>query len=1063
MSLNCRTVAIAMLSAVVAAPVFVSAATLPYGKLKWREIGPAVSGGRVAAVAGFARNPRLYYLGSAGGGLWKSENGGLTWESVLDKISVAAIGAVAIDPTNENVVWVGTGEANPRNDVSFGNGVYKTTDGGKHWQHLGLDDTLHISSIAIDPQHPNTVLVGALGNVFADSSARGIYRTTDGGRRWQRTLYVGPASGVSDLAMDPRDPRTLYAGIWQFRRVPWTFSSGGPQDGLYKSTDGGQTWRKLTGGGLPAGITGRIGLAIAPSNPRRVYAVIEARGGILWRSDDRGNAWRMVSRNTLVDQRPFYFSHIAVDPKNQNHVYAISEMLAESKDGGRSFKETAKDVHVDYHAIWIAPNDPSRIITGEDGGYALTVDGGKHWAFSRNLAIGQVYHVGLGNDVPYTVCAPLQDNNGFCGPANSLNREGIPDEAWQNVIFGDGMWAVPDLSDPNYVYSDLQDGNITVFNRKTGQNQFIRPYYAASAEDFHLYDAKYRFNWDSPIALNPFDPKTVWYGGNVVFESRDRGAHWTPISPDLTLNLKAHQQPAGGPLALDVSGAEFSDNLLDIEGSTLARGEIWVGSDDGLVQLTRDGGKTWSNVTPSGVPPFGRVETVAPSYERDGTAYAGIDRHRLGDRRPYLFVTDDFGRTWRSITSGLPNWQYVRTVRPDIHNSNLLYAGTEEGIWISYDRGAHWQNFNLNIPAVSVRDIRPQPDFNDLAIATHGRSLWILDDIRPFQELPQAQAAGVMLFKPRTAYEFAYHSNDEGLYTRYAGQNPPGGATINFYQAKPQKKTPVIEILDTSGAVIRQISGTHKVGKRNVANVTNDAGLNRVVWNFQEDGPVQWLGALREEYRGPKTGAVVVPGTYTARTALGGKTFSESFQVKADPRLPWTPADYQAVYAFTKRYYSEYSHIDAALNGLDAVKKAVDGLAKSARAQTVSAAIAALRQAQGRIFDSFTANYANDEDSIQRPGGLREDVEGLFELVGPPQAPLIDYAQQVDARYNAAMMRYNSFASRDVGKFNDALRGAGLQPIKVPAAVTFERRSLELTKKQADAIAHFAKLSVTRG
>ncbi len=468
---------VALLGSVLAAPS-------PYGRLKWREIGPAVSGGRVAAVAGFARDPRLYYVGTAGGGLWRSGNGGLTWDPVMDHASVAAIGAVSIDPTNENVVWVGTGEANPRNDVSFGDGVYKSTDGGKHFAHAGLSDTMHISRIAINSQHPNTVIVGALGNVFADSTARGIYRTTDGGRSWQHTLYVGPASGVSDLAIDPQNPQILYAGIWQFRRVPWTFVSGGPADGLYKSTDGGKSWRKLTGHGLPAGMMGRIGLAIAPSNPRRIYAVIEARGGILWRSDDRGASWKMVSKNTLVDQRPFYFSHIAVDPRNQNHVYAVSEMLAESKDAGRTFKEIASDVHVDYHAIWIAPNDPARIITGEDGGYALTVDGGKHWAFSRNLAIGQVYHVGLGNDVPYTVCASLQDNDGFCGPSNSLNRDGIPDEAWERVIGGDGMWAVPDLSDSNFIYSDLQDGNVSVYNRKTGQNQFIRPYYGPSSRRF---------------------------------------------------------------------------------------------------------------------------------------------------------------------------------------------------------------------------------------------------------------------------------------------------------------------------------------------------------------------------------------------------------------------------------------------------------------------------------------------------------------------------------------------------------------------------------------------------
>jgi len=995
-------------------------------------MGPGGGGGRIAGVAGFANDPQLYYIGAAGGGGWKSANGGATWDPVFEKQPVAAIGAIEIDPTNKNVVWVGTGEANPRNDVSFGNGVYKTVDGGKTWKHLGLDDTLHISRIVIDPKHPDTVIVGALGNVFGDSTARGAYRTTDGGKTWRKTLYVGPASGVSDLAMNPKNPSIVYAGVWQFRRQPWPFTSGGEADGLYRSADGGNTWKRLTGNGLPAGLTGRIGLAIAPSNPRRVYATIEAKDGILWRSDDDGAHWQMVSKDTLVNQRPFYFSHLAVDTKNPNHVYAVSEMLAESTDGGHKFKETATNVHVDYHAMWIAPNDPKRMITGEDGGYALTVDGGKHWSFSRNLAIAQSYHVGLGNEVPYTVCASLQDNNGFCGPSNSLNREGIPDEAWTRIVGGDGMWAVPDLSDPNFIYTDSQDGSISVYNRTTAQNQSVRTYYGTSADDFELAKARYRFNWDSPIALDPNDPKTVWYGGDVVFESRDRGRHWNVISPDLTLNIKEHQRPAGGPLALDVSGAEFSDTILDIEGSPLSKGEIWVGTDDGLVQLTRDGGKSWSNVTPPGIPPFGRVETVAPSVISDGTAYVNVDRHRSGDRRPYAFVTNDFGRTWRSIAANLPDWQYVRTVRQDIHNADLLYAGTEEGVWISYNNGTSWQNFNLNMPPVSVRDIRPQAGFNDIAISTHGRALYILDDLLPLQQLPQAQAAGQMLFKPRTAYEFSSHANDEGLYTRYAGQNPPAGVLIDFYQAKPQKTAPAIDILDSRGNVVRRISGTHKAGEREVPDVTNRAGLNRVTWGFQENGPVRWMGALKEDYRGPRTGPVVVPGTYSVRMTLGGQTMTQNVEVKADPRQSWTQAEYQATHDFTTRYFAEYSNIDTALNYLDDVKKALDKLPKS-NANVVTA-VATARAAHDRVFGELTANYANDEDSIQRVGKLREEVEGLFRLTGPPLPALLEYAQRVDTMYGAAMSDYNTFLGADMAALNAALRSAGISPVAPPAA-----------------------------
>jgi photosystem II stability/assembly factor-like uncharacterized protein len=515
----------------------------PFNRLRWREIGPAVSGGRVTAVVGSAHDPKLYYVGAAGGGVWKTVNGGATWSPVFDDQDVSSIGAIAIDPNNDNIVWVGTGETNPRNDVSYGNGIYRSMDGGKTWKHLGLDATMQISSIAVDPRDGNTVTVGALGDFFNDSEARGIYRTADGGATWTKTLYVGPQSGVSDLAVDPKNPDTMFAGVWQFRRLPWTFTSGGPDDGLYKSIDAGKTWTKLTGNGLPEGITGRIGLAIAPSNPQRIYALIEAKGGILWRSDDGGATWAVISDDTLVDQRPFYFSHINVDPSNPDHVFGVSEQLAESRNGGKTFTIVARPVHVDYHAMWIAPHDPQRMIVGEDGGYAITLDGGRNWEFSRNLAIGQPYHVGFDNQTPYHVCAPLQDNNGFCGPSNSLSPGGIPDEAWERVVGGDGMWAVPDPTDTNLIWTDSQNGNLSVYDRAAKRNTQVAPYRGTSADEFALDKAKYRYNWDSPIAFAPWDGHIAWYGANVVFQTSDHGLHWHPISPDLTRNIKAHQQP----------------------------------------------------------------------------------------------------------------------------------------------------------------------------------------------------------------------------------------------------------------------------------------------------------------------------------------------------------------------------------------------------------------------------------------------------------------------------------------------------------------------------------------
>jgi hypothetical protein len=1039
-------------------------AAAAYANLSWRSIGPAVSGGRVTSVAGTPQDDQLYYLGSAGGGVWKSSNGGETWQPVFEKESVSAIGAVAIDPRNKRVVWAGTGESNPRNDVSYGDGLYKSVDGAKSWRRVGLAGVWSVSRIAIDPFDSRHVVVGGFGDPFKNSGARGVYVTFDGGSSWNKSLYLGPSSGASDVAIDPANPKIVYAGMWHFRRVPWTFASGGPDGGLFKSTDGGRSWKKLNANGLPAGFTGRIGLAIAPSRPNRIFALIEAKGGILWRSDDAGVHWKMISNDTLVDQRPFYFTHIAVDPVNASHVYAVSEMLAESKDGGHKFTEIAKGVHVDYHAIWIDPANPKRVIVGEDGGYALTTDL-EHWSFSRNLAIGQIYHVGISNENPYQVCAAFQDNGGFCGPANSLDNEGILDRHWIDVVGGDGVWTVPDPSDSRYVWADLEDGALTIFDRTTHVSRFIRPYDAFPGSflgPFDLSVVPYRFNWDSPIAFAPWpfdcahcarsaqdDKPIAWFGGNVIFQSTDRGATWTVISPDLTRNIKAHQVPTGGPLAKDVSGAEYSDTILYIEGSRLNKGEIWAGTDDGYVQLTRDastgsaqvastGLAHWRNVTPAGTPEYARIETTAPSPLVAGTAYVVADNHRMGDYAPYVYVTHDYGASWTKIVNGLPQNQYVRTVRPDVRNANLLYAGTENGLWISFDGGAHWQDFRINLPAVSVRDIRVSPQFNDLVVATHGRDVWILDDLTAIQQLGNAERAGAMLFPPRPAYEYHYHSNDLGNYTRFSGENPPKGAIVDFYQRVPQKSAPTLQVIDANGRVIRTVKGTHKVKGKEEPYVSNKAGINRYVWDFTEDPPAKWYGAAKEEYQGPKTGTTVVPGTYTVRIVLDGKTLSESFAVKPDPRDSWTLAQYQAGYEFARKYAELYSKVDEALNNLDAIKKSLARVAAAARRDAAIASRIGGAQAQwSDVFSAFTADYKNDEDSIQHPGSLRESFPRTS-FAGPqlpPTAAQLDYGRRFDAAYAAAMAKYNGYVA-SLAPLQDALKKAGMKPLEGSKPVT---------------------------
>jgi photosystem II stability/assembly factor-like uncharacterized protein len=1010
----------------------------PWSNLSWRELGPALPGGRVAAVAGSANNPNLYYIGSAGGGVWKSEDGGETWEAVFEKEKVAAIGAVVIDPNNDEVVWAGTGESNPRNDVTYGDGVYKSTDGGKTWKNMGLQGTRHISRILVDPKDSNHVIVGALGDVFGPSKDRGVYVTYDGGKTWKNTLFVSEQSGASDMAMDPKDPNVVYAGIWHFKRQPWTFESGGADDGLYKSTDGGKTWNKLTGHGLPTGLTGRIGLAIAPSDGNRVYALIESKEGILWRSDDGGANWKMTSDDTLVDQRPFYFSHIAVDPKDENKVYAVSMMLAQSTDGGKKFKAIAQPVHVDYHAIWIAPNDPKRIIVGEDGGIARTVDGGDHWFFDRDIPIGEVYHIAYSNENPYWVCGGWQDNSAWCGPSNSLDPSGNLNKYWVSTTGGDGEWAVPDPIDPNWEWADSENGVVTVYNKQTKDFIFAMPYIERSLGNYNLSLAKYRFNWDSPIAFAPWDGHIAWVGGNAIFQSTDRGIHWRVISPDLTLNLKSHQQPSGGPLVHDVSGAEYSDTIIYIEGSTLRKGEIWVGTDDGLVQLTRDGGKHWKNVTPPGVPPYGRVETVTPSTISDGTAYVNIDRHRSGDFKPYVFVTHDFGAHWTSIVNNLPQNQYVRSVRQDLHNPRTVYLGTEAGMWVSFNGGGTWHDFKNNLPTVSVRDIRIQPKWDDLLIATHGRSLYVMDDIRPLQKLTGDSSQSPFFIGPRTAYEYSLHSDDEGTYTDYGAPNPAYGATMYFYQRTPMKGAPEIQILDAKHHVIRTIKGTHKVHGKEVPYVSNKAGINKYTWDFQIDGPVKWTGAAKEEYQGPNEGPGVPPGTYYARMTLDGKTYTERFAVKADPRTKFTQADFERSYAFAKKYLRVFSVVDTMLNSLDSVKKELQAAQSNSKLKDNAALqkqIAAALAERNRLFSELTADYHNDEDSIQRPGALREDLQGLGWFGAGIITPAVDdYANRCYKAYLSAAGSYNAYV-RTLAPIEVALKAAGAQtPQAAPVA-----------------------------
>ncbi|MGH9446778.1 MAG: WD40/YVTN/BNR-like repeat-containing protein, partial [Terriglobia bacterium] len=693
-------------------------------------------------------------------------------------------------PSNPNLVWVGTGEANIRNDVIDGDGVYLSPDAGHTWRFMGLRDAGQISSIIIDPHDSNVVYVGVLGHAWAPNAMRGVFRTTDGGKTWTKALYVSDSTGVSSLVMQPGNPEVLFAGMWEARRYPWMMIDGGNDSGIYRSTDGGSTWTKLAKG-LPDPPLGRIALAIAPSNPKHVYALIGSKQGMLWQSLDMGDTWTKVSDNHALDVRPFYFSKMAVSPADENKVYFLSLFLMESDDGGKTAHPADHGVHVDHHAIWIDPSNANRIAEGTDGGFYVSVDAAKHWQTYHNLPIEQFYQVAAGSDRPYTVCGGLQDNNAWCGPSSNLGGHAVTGRTWYSVAEGDGEYAVPAPSNPNIIYADAQSGYINRLDKKTHLSPFIRPSLPDVSEEKPA-DLKYRYNWTAPIAVSASDANTVYLGANVLFKSTDGGEHWSAISPDLTRNDKAKQQTSGEPVMHDISGAETYDTILSITIAPTNPNVIWVGTDDGLVQVTQNGGKTWANVTPNipNAPAWAMVQQVGVSPFDAGAAYVAFDAHKLDDRHPYVYKTENYGQSWQQISTGLPDNSSAIVVREDPNQRGLLVLGTMTGLYYSPDGGGSWSRLKANFPTAPVFDLKFVKRTRDLVVATHGRGIFVLDDIRPLEEItPAIDALDFHLFTPAPGALFHHWSSTEG-YPGYTAPNRPDGVIIDYYLKSKLKATP---------------------------------------------------------------------------------------------------------------------------------------------------------------------------------------------------------------------------------------------------------------------------------
>ena len=1012
-----------------------------FQNLQWRSIGPANMGGRVADVESVAGNASLVYVASASGGLWKTVNGGVTWKPIFERQGTFSIGDVALAPSNPDTIWVGTGESNVRNSVSFGDGVYKSTDGGKNWQHMGLKDTEHISAIAIHPQNPDIVYVGALGHAFAPNEERGVFMTTDGGKNWTKTLYIDKEHGVSDLEIDPTNPNILYAGMWSFERKPWTHRSGSEKGGVFKSIDGGRTWNKLTKG-LPK-LMGRIGVRVAPSNPDTVYAIVESKEGTLYRSDDRGETFKQVSKQTNIVSRGFYYTRVRIDPTNENHVYAVASSLFESIDGGKSFKSITRNTHIDYHAFWQDAKNPKRIWVGQDGGAALTYDGGETWEPVDNIPLGQFYQIHADNRQPfYYVMGGLQDNGAWTGPSRTREPAGIMNDDWRMVSFGDGFYILNSADDPELYISESQGGEIVRTDFRTREQQEVNPWGHGSGGGPALGE-KFRFNWNSPILLSPHDKNTLYFGGNVVFKSTDFGKTWEQISNDLTTNNPEKQKDAGGPIAFENSTAEFHTTIISLAESPVQKGQIWAGTDDGNLQLTTDGGKNWSNIVArvSGLAANSPVSHVEPSRTSAQTAYVAFDRHMLDDFRPYIFKTSDGGKSWQNIAGNLPSKAYVQVVREDPKNTSLLYAGTELGLFASYNGGREWIALNLkNLPNVSVHDILVHPRDNDLILATHGRSVLIFDDASPIQQMtPAVLNRSAHLFPVRPGLRFASRFTRYGIGEKlFTGANPPYGALITYYlkEKLDDKTTLKVQIFDDAGKLVQELEKPAK-----------EKGLNRVAWNLRYGGAEVRRPPTEEEtaFGGGPRGPQVLPGSYTVKLIAADKSLEQPVEVRLDPTINVALADLQAQLDLQMKLRDMQSAANNALRFLDSIEdqlKHTQTTAKNLNKEPDKEMMKALEDYIKQV-DAVEDRLARRSEGLGLAGKsqvVNKIGDIFFGIDGTNAAPTPyqrQYFQEIQPEYRDRMTEVNKFISETVPLWNEKLRVWNLPTLTTRKPVDF--------------------------
>jgi photosystem II stability/assembly factor-like uncharacterized protein len=1052
-----------------------------YGSLEWRSLGP-YRGGRVVAVTGDMEHKQVFYFGSTGGGVWKTSDGGVYWENISDGFfKRASVGAIAVAPSDPNVIYVGMGESTIRGNVSHGDGVYKSTDAGKTWQHMGLADTRQIGTVRVHPQNSDLVYVAALGHAHGANKERGIYRSSDGGKTWEQVLFSNEDVGSHDLTMDPHNPRVLYAAFWRARRLPYQLQSGGEGCGIYKSTDGGDSWTEITHKpGLPKGMVGKIGLAISGAKSGRVWALIEAEDGGLFRSDDDGETWEKMSDERGIRTRPWYYMHIFADPQDPDTMWILNEKCLKSVDGGKTFSRVPTP-HGDHHDLWIDPNDPQRIIIGHDGGACVSFNGSATWSSIYNQPTAEFYHVMTDTQVPYRIYGAQQDNSTITVPSRSrLAAIALAD--YFEIGGGESGYIAIRPDNPNIIYSASYLGYLTRYDHANEQLRDITVWPEANLGE-PAKDAKYRFQWTFPIILSPHDANALYVTGNHVFRSTDEGNTWEEISPDLTRNDQSKMENSGGPLTNDNVGTEYYGTIFAFAESPLQRGLFWAGSDDGLVHVSRDEGKSWQNVTPPELPNWALISIIEPSPHDPATAYVAATRYKLDDFEPYFYKTNDYGKTWTRITNGLPNNVFTRTIREDPTRRGLLFAGTETGVHVSFDDGANWHSLKLNLPVVPIHDMVIKD--NDLVLATHGRSFWVLDNIAPLRQLSDeisnkqvhvyapgtytrfASSAGYNYpaapgknFRHTGAFVLTYRQQETPSgqkVNKYldAGQNPPDGVVVHYFLKEKPEEAIKLSFLDANGKEIRSFSSKEEQKAKTKSDeagidsadkkkeeedkephAPKETGANRFVWDTRYPKPIKIEGD--KDSADIMEGPTAPPGTYHVQLQVGDETYNETFEIQNDPNVKVSQEALQAQFALLNAIRDKISEAYSAINTLRNIKKQVEGWEERTKGNDVNESVTeagkTIKQKLTAIEEVLLQTKTKDQmDTLDHPIRLVAKFASLAATVGSADAAPTRSSQQVfqelSSRLDAQQQALREVIATDVAAFNKLIRDANLSAV----------------------------------